>query len=48
MKYEITYIHYQCYNIKVITLVSYATIETKLQSAKNLPKTPTKTCQKPR
>lgn len=40
MKYEITYIHYQCYNIEVITLVRYATIETKFQCAKNSPKTP--------
>jgi hypothetical protein len=31
---------YQCLNINVITLVVYATIETKFQGAKNLPKTP--------
>lgn len=31
---------YQCLNINVITLVVYATIETKFQSAKNSPKTP--------
>ena len=30
---------YQCYNINVQTLVVYATIETKFQTGKNLPKT---------
>ena len=30
---------YQCYNINVQTLVVYATIETKFQIGKNLPKT---------
>ena len=34
------YTIYQSLNINVITLVAYATIETKFQSAKNLPKTP--------
>jgi hypothetical protein len=33
-------------NIKVETLVVYATIETKLQSDKNLPKTPSKNSPK--
>lgn len=33
-------------NIKVETLVVYATIETKFQSDKNLPKTPSKNSPK--
>jgi hypothetical protein len=40
MNVEYLYVIYRRYNIEVITLVRYATIETKLQSAKNLPKTP--------
>lgn len=37
---------YQCYNINVQTLVVYATIETKFQIGKNLPKTPSKNSPK--
>jgi hypothetical protein len=40
MNMEYLYVIYRRYNIEVITLVRYATIETKFQSAKNLPKTP--------
>lgn len=37
---EYIYKIYQCSNINVTTLVVYATIETKFQRPKNLPKTP--------
>jgi hypothetical protein len=56
MKMEYLFIIYQSLNIEVKPLVVYATIETKFQSDKNLPKTPrqkpaknpsAKTCQKP-
>lgn len=40
MKMEYLFKIYQSLNIKVKPLVVYATIETKLQRAKNLPKTP--------
>ena len=47
MNLKYLYFIYQCYNINVYTLVSYATFETKFQTDqkthKNSPKTP---CQK--
>lgn len=42
------YLIHSCLNINVITLVVYATIETKLQTGKKPTKTPQKLlCQKP-
>jgi len=40
MKMEYLFIIYQSLNINVKPLVVYATIETKFQGPKNLPKTP--------
>lgn len=40
MNMEYLYVIYRRLNIIVYTLVSYATIETKLQKGKNSPKTP--------
>ena len=40
MKMEYLFKIYQSLNINVKPLVAYATIETKFQSDKNLPKTP--------
>lgn len=46
MKMEYLFKIYQSLNINVITLVVYATIETKFQYDKNLPKTPSKNSPK--